>query len=89
MKTAKEEWTEEQRKNIEKGMMSGNSKEAYNTLKALTKIQQHKSAVIEDSSENILTESIVVLNRWTEYCSVLYNYDIHPDNCLLQRLKAS
>ena len=26
MKTAKEEWTEEQRKNIEKGMMLGNSK---------------------------------------------------------------
>ena len=47
MKAAKEEWTEEQRKNIEKGMMSGNSKEAYNTLKALTKTQQHKSAVIK------------------------------------------
>ena len=30
--------------------MSGNSKEAYNTLKALTKTQQHKSAVIEDRS---------------------------------------
>ena len=26
MKAAKEEWTEEQRKNIEKGMMLGNSK---------------------------------------------------------------
>ena len=45
--------------------MSGNSKEAYNTLKALTKTQQHKSAVIEDSSGNILTESTAVLNRWT------------------------
>ena len=84
MKTAKEEWTEEQRKNIEKGMMSGNSKEAYNTLKALTKTQQHKSAVIEDSSENILTESIVVLNRWTEYGSGLYNYLLHPETGLLQ-----
>ena len=74
MKAAKEEWTEEQRKNIEKGMMSGNSKEAYNTLKALTKTQQHKSAVIEDSSGNILTKNTAVLNRWTEYCSGLYNY---------------
>ena len=26
-------------------MMTGNNKEAYNTLKALTKTQQHKSAV--------------------------------------------
>ena len=39
MKTAKEEWIEEQRKNTEKEMMSGNSKEAYNTLKAFTKTQ--------------------------------------------------
>ena len=39
MKAAKEEWTEEQCKNIEEGMMSGNNKEAYNTytLKALVK----------------------------------------------------
>ena len=28
MKAAKEEWTDEQCKNIEKGMMSGNSKES-------------------------------------------------------------
>ena len=39
MKAAKEEWIEEQCKNIEKGMVLGNSKEAYNTLKALTKTQ--------------------------------------------------
>ena len=46
-----------------------------NTLKALTKSQQHRSAVIEDSSGNILTltESTAILNQWTEYCSDLYN----------------
>ena len=37
MKAAKEEWTEEQYKNIDNRMMSGNSKETYNTLKALAK----------------------------------------------------
>ena len=84
MKAAKDEWTEEQCKNIEKGIMSRNSKEAYNTLKALTKTQQYKSAVIEDSRGNILTESIAVLNWWTEYCSGLYNYELHPDTSLLQ-----
>ena len=55
-----------------------------NTLKALTKSQQHKSAVIEDSSGNILTESTAVLNQWTEYCSDLYKYELHPDTSLLQ-----
>ena len=55
MKSAKEEWIEEQCKNIEKRMMSGNSKKAFNTLKALTKTQHHKAAITEDNSGNILT----------------------------------
>ena len=41
-------------------------KEAYNILKSLTKTQQHKSAVIENISGNILTESRAVLNLWAE-----------------------
>ena len=41
MKAAKREWIEEQCKNIEKGMTSENSKETYNTLKALTKTWKH------------------------------------------------
>ena len=84
MKAAKEERIEERSKNIEKGMMSRNSKEAYKALKALTKTQQRKSAVIEDSSGNILTESIPVLNRWTKYCSDLYNCELRQDTSLLQ-----
>ena len=55
-----------------------------NTLKALIKSQQHKSAVIEDSSGKTLTESTAVLSQWTEYCSDLYNYELHPDTSLLQ-----
>ena len=62
MKAAKEGWIE---KHCKKGMMSGNSKKAYNTLKALSKTQQHKSAATKDSSGNILMESTAVLNRWT------------------------
>ena len=79
MKAATEEWTEEQCKNVKKEMMPGNSKKAHNTLKALTKTQQHRSAVIEDSRGNILTESAIVLKRWTEYSSSLYNYELYPD----------
>ena len=43
-----------------------------------------KSAVIYDSSRNILTESTAVLNRWTECYSGLYNNELHPDTSLLQ-----
>ena len=42
------------------------------------------SAVIEDSSGNNLTESTAVLNRWTEYCSGLCNYELHSDTSLFQ-----
>ena len=83
MEAAKDEWSEEQCKNIEKGMMSRNSQKACNTFKALVKTQQHKSAGNEDSSRNILMESTAVLNRWTEYCSGLYNSELHPDTSLL------
>ena len=31
-----------------------------------------------------MTESTAVLNQWTEYCSDLYNYELHPDTSLLQ-----
>ena len=64
--------------------MLGNRKEAYNTLKAVTKTQEHMSAVIEDSGGNILMESTAVLKWWIEYCSGLYNYELDPDTSLLQ-----
>ena len=39
---------------------------------------------VQDSCGNILTEGTAVLNRWTEYCSGLYNYEPHLDTSLLQ-----
>ena len=84
IKAAKEEWTEGQCENIEKGIVLGNSKEDYNILKALTKTQQHKSAVIEGGSGNTLTESTSVRNRWTKHCSGLYSYELRPGTSLLQ-----
>ena len=78
MKATKEEWIEEQRKKIEKEMKAGNSKQADNTFKAPNRTKQHKS-VVQDSSENILTESAAVLKRWNEYCSALYNCALHAD----------
>ena len=82
-KEEKEEWIKGQHKDIEVGLMSGSSKEAYNTFKALTKTQQRKSAAIKDSSGSILTESTAVLNLWTEYCSGLDNCELHLDTSLL------
>ena len=52
-KEAKEEWTEELCKNLENGMVSGKSKEAYSTLKALTRpisISQQSSRTAAETS---------------------------------------
>ena len=46
--------------NTEKEMPEGNSPKAYNTVKAVTSIQQYKSAVIENNSYDIFTESTTV-----------------------------
>ena len=54
------------------------------TPSGLTKTKQLKSAVIEDSGRNTLFESTAVLNRWIEYCSGLYKYELQPDASLLQ-----
>ncbi|XP_076443957.1 uncharacterized protein LOC143282244 [Babylonia areolata] len=60
MEEAKEQWINDHCEKIEKGMEEGNSKFAYATLKKLTKTQQNKSSVIEDTSGELLTESSAV-----------------------------
>ena len=78
MKAAKEEWAEEQCKNIEKGMMPGNSKETYKT----SRLSPRSNSIGRQSLKtagNILMECTAVLNRSTEYRSGPYNYEFHPD----------
>ena len=54
MKTAKEEWIDEQCKNTEKGMIFRNSKEAYNTFKAHNNISQQSSKpAVETSGQKV------------------------------------
>ena len=83
MLEAKEAWITKQCETIEQGMEQGNSKQAYETLNKLTKTQQHRSTVIEDSKGELLTEDTAVLNRWTEYCQELYNFQLQSDTGLL------
>lgn len=80
----KEKWIADQCDAIEKGMEAGNTKEAYRTLKALTKSNQTKPNVIKDQDGNLLTDNEEVMKRWTEYCNDLYNHQLHPDISILQ-----
>ena len=68
---AKETWIQGQCQEVEACL----SKKAYQLVKDLTTEKQGKSTTIKDKSGKCLTEENAILNRWTEYCSDLYNYE--------------
>ena len=77
MKMAKETWIEGQCQEVEACLRKNNSKKAYmnQLVKDLTTEKQGKSTTIQNKSGKCLTEENEILNRWTEYCSDLYNYE--------------
>ena len=74
MKKAKENWIAEQCSEIEQNLRKNNSKRAYQLVKDLTTVKQGKPATVQDRPGKCPTEERQILNRWTEYCSDLYNY---------------
>jgi hypothetical protein len=74
MKKAKEDWIEEQCKDIETNLKKNNSKKAYQLVKDLTSAKQGRVTSIQDKGGNCLTEEQDILKRWTEYCTELYNH---------------
>ena len=64
-------------------MKNNNSKKAYKTLRDLTETKQSRTSTIQNKSGKCLTEQQDIINRWTEYCSDLYNYLISKDPAML------
>ena len=83
MKMAKETWIQGQCQEVEACHRKNNSKKAYQLVKDLTTEKQGKSTTIQDKSRKCLTEENETLNRWTEYCSYLYNYETDGDPIVL------
>ena len=52
-------------------------------MKDLTTVKQGKATTVEDRSGKCLTEERQILNRWTEYCSELYNHKANGDQSVL------
>ena len=74
MKKAKENWIGEQCSEVEENLRMNNSKRAYQLVKDLTTVKQGKPTTVQDRPGKCPTEERQILNRWTEYCSELYNY---------------
>ena len=79
----KEDWIGAQCEEIETCLSKNNSKRAYQLVKDLTSEKQGRSSTIQDKSGKCLTEEKVILSRWAEYCSELYNYESCRDNAVL------
>ena len=83
MKKAKENWIGEQCSEIEDNLRNNNSKRACQLVKDLTTVKQGTATTVQDRSGKCLTEEQQILNRWTEYCSELYNYNANGDPSVL------
>ena len=83
MVKAKEKWIEDQCEDIENNLSKNNSKKAYDTVKNLTKPKQSKVSTIKDKNGETLIEKNRILQRWTEYCSELYNHELNGDESVL------
>ena len=83
MKKAKENWVGEKCNEIEENLRKNNSKRAYQLVKGLTTVKLGKATTVQDRSGKYLTEERQILNRWTEYCSKLYNHKASGDPLVL------
>ena len=83
MKKAKENWIGEQCSETEENLRKNKSKRTYQLVKDLTTVKQGKATTVRNRSGKCLTEERQILNRWTEYCSELYNHKANGDPSVL------
>ena len=79
MKKARENWIGEQCREIEENLRKNSSKRSYQIVKDLTTVNQLKATTVQGRSGKCLTEERQMLNRWTEYCTELYNHKASGD----------
>ena len=82
IKKAKENWIGEQCSETEENLKKNNSKRAYQLVKDLITVKQGKATTIQDRSGKFLRR-MRDMNRWTKYCSELYNHKVNGDPSVL------
>ena len=79
MVKARETWIEERCQEIDDSLGKNNNKKAYQLVKDMTSSKQGRTTSIQDKNGKRLIEDRDILNRWTEYCSELYNHKAKDD----------
>ena len=67
----------------EENLRKNNGKRSYQLVKDVTAVKQGKATTVQDRTGKCLTEERQILNRWTEYCSELYNHKTDGDLSVL------
>lgn len=57
----------------------------YQRVKNLTTVEQSKISIILSKTRKPLTEGKDILDKWTEYCTELYNLKLNSDLAVLVR----
>ena len=60
-------------------LRKNNGKRAYQLEKDLTNVKQGKTSTIQDAVQKNASQKNEILNRWTEYCTELYNHKANGD----------
>ena len=78
---AREIWIEERCQEINENLGKNNSKKAYRLVKDLTSSKQGRTTTIQDKKweASHRRQDKDILNKWTEYCSELYNHKAKGD----------
>ena len=82
-KKKRKNWTGQQCSETEENLRKNNSKRAYQLMKDLTTLKLRKATTVQDRSGKCLIEDWEILNRWTEYCTELYNHMANGDPSVL------
>lgn len=89
MTKAKEDWINKLCISVEDSLSKNNSKKAFQIVKDLTKQKTPRVSAIHDKDGRCLTENKHILDRWTEYCSDLYNHKNNGDINVLTSLEST
>ena len=82
------DWIEKQCEDLEFASKTNDSRNLFSKVKELKSGlgQKVHNINIKDSSGKLLTNESDVKDRWKQYCSELYNYELNVDKATLDQL---
>jgi hypothetical protein len=78
----KEEWLQRQCQDIEKHTADNRSIESYKLIKQINRLWKPRQSATKDNNGKMLQSKEEIKERWTDYCSGLYNDSENSDTVI-------